>query len=210
TRNGEVDDDAAFIRIRLALVDVDGDLARNAAEIWSVIDEESLRITRSFWKQYSRSPEIVRRIDGAKLEELTDRVIGEMRPRYEAIDSPRWVAFARDNVVSAVRAGISVSTHNAALWGQFAAAHEVLSERLEEDPERLARLSRALTQVALLQSDVFLAQYGLLRQQDLNERRSAVSEAFNSEVLKTVQGTTEDSRTLRAKAAQASRAARGM
>jgi methyl-accepting chemotaxis protein len=206
----DLTNDAIFIKTRMELFDADGTLAERAREVWSVIGSEADRLARSFWDHYNRSPEITRKISGAKLEELVQRVVPYMAPRYEAIDNPNWIAFARENVTAAVGANISVSTLNGALWGQFGESHKILQEKLGDEPDRLARLGTALTQIGLLQSDVFLAQFELLRQRQDGERRSARSEAFNEEVLKAVDGTATDSRRLRGKASEASNAARGM
>ena len=203
-------DDRAFIDERLALFDSDGELIKRAVEIWSVIADEAHRIARSFWVHYNRSPELTRKLSDRKIDELAERIAPDMKPRIAEIANPAWVGIARDNVTAAVGADLTVSTLNAALWGQFFECHDILREKLKDDPERLARLAKALTQLALFQADVYLAQYDLLRKREENARRAARSEEFNSEVVKAVDGTATDSRRLRAKASEASNAARGM
>jgi methyl-accepting chemotaxis protein len=203
-------DDVAFMRSRMAMFDPEGSLAGQGAELWSIIGDQAERIARAFWAQYNSSPEVTRKISEAKIDELVQRAVPHTRSRYEGIGEPQWVSSARDNVTAAVAANISVSTLNAALCGQFSESHAILCEKLRDDPDRLARLGMVLTKLALIQSDVFLAQYDLLRQQEENIRRDARSQAFNEEVLKTVNGTASDSRRLRAKAAEVSSAARGM
>jgi methyl-accepting chemotaxis protein len=202
--------DSTFIRERLALLDAENSLAKDAAEVWSVIGDEAYRLAHAFWVHYNASPELARKLSDDKIAEMAKRIAPDMKPRIAEVTDAKWVSIARDNVTAAVSANLSVSTLNAALWGQFSESHDILREKLPNEPERLARLSRALTQIALLQADVYLAQYDLLRKREEGERRTARSAEFNDEVFKAVDGTAADSRRLRAKAAEASTAARGM
>jgi methyl-accepting chemotaxis protein len=203
-------DDGSFIRERLALFDSDGNLAELAAEVWSVLEDETARIAHSFWVHYNSSPELPRKLSDKKIDEMAQRIAPDMKKRIGEITNPYWVSVARDNVTAAVSANLSVSTLNAGLWGQFSACHDVLREKLKSEPDRLARLSKVLTQLSLIQADVYLAQYDLLQKREEIQRRSERSQEFNAEVLKAVDGTAADSRKLRGKAAEASSAARGM
>jgi methyl-accepting chemotaxis protein len=203
-------DDAALVRSRVQLFDLNGDLAGKAADLWSVLEKHADRLARAFWKHYNASPEITRKISDEKLASLARRIVPEMGQRIGELTDPKWIGNARDNVTSAVAAGISVSTLNAAIWGQLGEAHLVLREELKDDAERFARLSKVLTQIALFQSDIYLAQYDLLRKRQEDQQRIVRSAEFTGEVLKTVDGTAADSRNLRKKAAEASSAARGM
>jgi methyl-accepting chemotaxis protein len=88
--------------------------------------------------------------------------------------------------------------------------HDILIRVLGSDPERLARLGKALTQATLLEVDVFAAHHDALRTRDERQRRSARGVEFNNEMMVVVDRTAADSRSLRAQAADASVAVRGM
>jgi len=205
-------DDAAFLRARLALFDRDGSLPRDAAEIWSLVEDQADLLAQSIWNQYQRSGVGVDlgRIDQPAMTEVDERYIPDLKQRYNRLEDPSWIEADRRNVETAAAADVSISSFASGLWGQFAAMHEILNERLREDPKRLAHLAKALTQIALFQIDIYAALFDERRVHEEHVRRSALSHDFNEEMVRTVDGTASDSRALRAQAAEASQAARGM
>ena len=202
----ETTDDATLLRDRIELFDTEGNLERDAAEIVALISDRIVEIARAFWTHYNRSSEVSRKIDEEKLDLLTRRIIPSMKIRM----TPAWVAEVREQVARASAANVSLSTFTASSWGVAAATHDVLRDKLKDDPERLIRLSKSVTQLALVEADVLALLFGALHKQREVEHRSERSNAFNSEMLVTVESTAADSRRLRAQAADASSAARGM
>src|SRR4028119_2349045 len=55
---------------RLDMFDPSGTLPERAAEIWELVAPQREAIARAYWERYSRSPEVKRTIDTAKMEEL--------------------------------------------------------------------------------------------------------------------------------------------
>src|ERR1044072_4741121 len=194
-------DDATLLEQRLALFDPEHTLKQDSAEIWTLIEGHAFQIARAYWLQYGHSPDLDRPIAGSKLDEMADRLLPCMKLRYTAVDDPQWVQIAREHVQIAAGANVTISAFHAGLWGQYGAVQDALRASLKEEPERFARLSKAVTQMALIQCDIFSVQYDALRKQEETAARSAKSLAFNDEMLGAVDLTAADSRKLRARAA---------
>ena len=108
------------------------------------------------------------------------------------------------------RPNISLTTLYSGITACGQACQDALARALTGDPEKLARLSRAVIALTALEIDVFSAHYDVLRTQGERERRSAQGAEFNKEIVSVVEHTASGSRKVRAQAADASQAARGM
>ena len=203
-------DAKAFIDTRLGLFDPDGVLASEAKELWPLLEDRAQELSRIYWTYYSRAPEVSRKLDDAKLDQLANRFMGTLKARFVAVTSSEWVREAREGAAAAAAANVPISALNAGVWGQTALIIDILSEKLADDPKRLARAVKTAAQVGQLVADVFGTLFDLLRKQEESERRSARSIEFNQEVFASVDTTAADSRRLRSQAAEASNAARGM
>ena len=202
----ETTDDATLLRDQIASFDTDGNLVRDAAEISALISDRVVEIGRAFWIQYNRSSEVSRKISDDKLDSLAERIASGIKVRM----TPGWIGQVRQQVARASAANVSLSTFTVGSWGIAAATHDILRDKLKDDPERLIRLSKSVTQIAFLETDIIGSLFEALRKQREIEHRSERSNAFNSEMVGAVEGTAADSRRLRAQAADASAAARGM
>ncbi|HTU10230.1 MAG TPA: methyl-accepting chemotaxis protein [Allosphingosinicella sp.] len=195
---------------RISLFGQDEDLVAAAREIWAIVAPEADSVSRQFWVQYSRAGETGREISGRKLDELTRRVAPYIQAKYSRLDDPEWVATAGQYVATAAAAGVSLTTLFSGISAGAQQAHDILIRALVEDQEKLVRLGRALTRVTVLEVDVFAAHYDLLRRHAEHERRSAQGADFNKEIMSVVDHTAAGSRKVKAQAADASAAARGM
>ncbi len=195
---------------RIELFAADGDLVADAREIWSLIGPESDKIARMFWVQYARSSEVTQEIKGDKLDELTRRIVPYIEAKYSNLADPAWVETAGAYVAAAAAADVSLTTLFAGISAGAQVAHDILIHGLADAPDRLARLGKALTQATILEVDVFSAHYDALRRRGERERRSAQGADFNKEIMSVVEHTASGSRKVRAQAADASAAARGM
>ncbi|HEY1145709.1 MAG TPA: methyl-accepting chemotaxis protein [Allosphingosinicella sp.] len=206
----ETDANDVHIEDRFDLFDQDGSLADHGREIWSLIEDEVESVAHSFWTQYARSPELQRSIGPEKIAHLAKRIVPYLKLKFNDARSPAWVDMARDYVLTATASQLSLKTLFAGLLGASTQTHALLAKKLPNDPERLARLSRSLIQGTMLEVEVFAAQFDTFRTREERERRSARGAQFNNEMLGVVERTVTDSRNLRAQAADASSAARGM
>lgn len=206
----ETDANDVAIEDRFGLFDEDGLLADHGREIWSLIEDEAESIAYAFWTQYARSPELQRTIGPEKIAHLARRILPYLKLKFNDARSPAWVDMARDYVLTATASQLSLKTLFAGLLGASTETHALLARKLAGDPERLARLSRSLIQGTMLEVEVFAAQFDAFRTREERERRSARGAQFNNEMLSVVERTATDSRNLRAQAADASAAARGM
>ncbi len=207
---GRADGSEVSIKERFELFDSDGTLAADSREIWSLIEPEAESIGKAFWIRYSQSPDIARPITGAKLDELSQMVVGFTRLKYTDRAGQAWVDMVREYVTRAAAAEVSRMTIFAGIAAATVQAQDVLRRALADEPERLARLNRALIQCTVLETEIYGAQFDALRLQQERERRSARGAEFNRDMLTGVERTASESRKLREQAANASSSVRGM
>jgi methyl-accepting chemotaxis protein len=207
---GRTEGDEVSIRGHFELFDTDGTLADDGREVWSLISNDAESIARAFWTRYAQSPEIGRAIAGAKLDTLSAQVTEFIRVKYTDLAGQAWVDTVRDNVARAAGAGVSLTTIFAGIAAASVEAQNILRRALVDDPERLVRLNRALVQGAVLETDVYCAQYNALRTREERERRQVRASEFNREMVRGVEHTASESRRLREQAAHASASVRGM
>ncbi len=206
---GERQDEVDLAR-RIRMFDGDGRLEASCREIWALIAPEKRAIARAYWLRYALSDEVVRAIPAEKIEELTDRIVPHIEAKHGALSDPKWFDMTRGYVESATRANISLTTLFSGITACGQAVQEALERALPKDPAKLARLSHAVIALTALEIDVFAAHYDVLRTRGERERRSAQGSEFNKEIVSVVEHTASGSRKVRAQAADASQAARGM
>ena len=195
---------------RIRMFDTDGRLEESCREIWALIEPEKAAIARAYWERYAQSDEITRPITPDKLDELTARIVPHIEAKHGALADPEWVDMTRGYVEAATRANISLTTLYSGITACGQAVQDSLVRALPDDPERLARLNRAVMALTALEIDVFSAHYDVLRTAGERERRIAQGTEFNQEIVSVVEHTATGSRKVRAQAADASAAARGM
>jgi methyl-accepting chemotaxis protein len=202
--------DESDLKRRIRMFDSDGALEESCREIWALIEPEKRAIARAYWERYAQSDEIVRPISAEKIEELADRIVPHIEAKHGALTDPAWVEMTRFYFESATKANISLTTLFSGSTACGQAVQDALNRAVPADPERLARLSRAVLALTALEIDVFSAHYDLLRDQGERDRRAAQGAEFNKEIVSVVEHTASGSRKVRAQAADASAAARGM
>jgi methyl-accepting chemotaxis protein len=198
------------LRRRIAMFDTDGHLEESCREIWALVEPEKRTIARAYWERYAQSDEVTRAISDEKIEELTDRIVPHIVAKHGALGDPAWVHMTAGYVEAATRADISLTTLYSGITACGQAVQDALKRAIPGDPEKLARLGRAVIALTALEIDVFSAHYDVLRTEAERERRSAQGAEFNKEIVQVVEHTASGSRKVRAQAADASAAARGM
>jgi methyl-accepting chemotaxis protein len=195
---------------RIELFAQDGDLIADCREIWSLIEPERDQVARQFWIQYGRSSEVGKEIGAEKLDELTRRITPYIETKYSNLADPAWVETAGRYVAAAASADVSLTTLFAGISAGAQVIYDILIREIAGEPQRLARLGKALAQATILEIDVFSAHYDALRKRAERERRAAQGADFNKEIMSVVEHTASGSRKVRGQAADASAAARGM
>jgi len=195
---------------RIDLFDPGGELAAQYREIGSLLEPDVDSISRAFWVHLSRSSTAA--IEGANvnIDELTRRIVPYITMRFENIRNQKWADWVGTYVAAATAAGVSPTSLLAAISAAAGEGHRLLSIALAGDAARLGRLGPCITQVAMLEADVFASHYDLLRSRAERETRATRGAQFNKEIVSVVERTASDSQLLRAQAADASAAARGM
>jgi len=202
--------DVIDLERRIRMFDTDGRLEASCREIWVLIEPAKREIARAYWQRYAQSDEVTRPIPPEKIEELTDRIVPHIEAKHGALSDPLWFNMTRGYVESATKANISLTTLYSGITACGQAVQEALNRALPRDPAKLARLSHAVIALTALEIDVFSAHYDVLRTRGERERRSAQGSEFNKEIVSVVDHTASGSRKVRAQAADASAAARGM
>jgi methyl-accepting chemotaxis protein len=202
--------DESDLQRRIRMFDTNGDLEASCREIWTLIEPDKAAIARAYWERYAQSDEIARPLTPEKIDELTQRIVPHIEAKHGALADPLWVEMTRGYVEAATRANISLTTLYSGITACGQAVLDTISRAVVAEPERLARLSRAVIALTALEIDVFSAHYDTLRTQAERERRAAQGTEFNQEIVSVVEHTASGSRKVRAQAADASAAARGM
>jgi len=202
--------DESDLQRRIRMFDTDGTLEESCREIWTLIEPHKEAIARAYWLRYAQSDEVTRPITPEKIDELTERIVPHIEAKHGALADPKWVEMTRGYVEAATRAEISLTTLFSGITACGQAVLDAVSRAVPAEPERLARLSRAVIALTALEIDVFSAHYDTLRTQAERERRAAQGTEFNQEIVSVVEHSAAGSRKVRAQAADASAAARGM
>jgi len=195
---------------RIGMFDTDGRLEESCREIWTIIEPDKRAIARAYWERYAQSDEIARPIPPEKIDELTERIVPHIEAKHGALADPQWVEMTRGYVEAATRANISLTTLYSGISACGQAVLDAVVRACAGEPERLARLARAVIALTALEIDVFSWHYDVLRTAAERERRAAKGDDFNQEIMSVVEMTASGSRKVRGQAADASAAARGM
>ena len=195
---------------RIDLFDAGNSLEADCREIWSLIEPEKEQVARQFWIEYARSPQLPFPLDESKIDELTQRIIPYVEAKYGDLRGPQWVELAGQYVAAAAAAGIPLTTLYAGIASASAAGQEIVGRKIASDFERQIRLAKAFTRATLLEVDVYAAHFDRLCAIAERQRRGAQGSEFNNEIMSVVEHTASGSRKVRAQAAEASAAARGM
>jgi methyl-accepting chemotaxis protein len=195
---------------RIGGFDIDGRLAADCAEIWSLLEPDVDELAIAFWRNYFRAADVPAELDESRLGPLVEKITPYIRAKFSDIGSQAWADGARGYVAGASAAGVSQTTLTAALAAAASAGYRIVGRKLIDDPERLLRLADACCRSTMLEIDIFGAHFDGLRADAERERRRSRANEFNGEVMSVVDRAAAESRALRGQAADASAAARGM
>ncbi|MDT9597928.1 chemotaxis protein, partial [Sphingosinicella sp. GR2756] len=194
---------------RISLFD-DGRLAENCREIGALLADELTRVAQRYWMQIKSAARGGSGEADKSLQDLVKLTLPYLAAKYGDVRGQRWVDLIGEHVQGAADRNISLTTTISAIGAAVAETHSILGQKLGNDPERLDRLARCLTQMTLLEVDLYAAHFDLLRARTESLERTARGTQFNGEIVNVAERTSADSKKLRAQAADASSAARGM
>ena len=196
------------IETRIGRFDADGNLVEGCREIAALFAEDGQRVARRYWTHFLAAPDANKK--GESLDSLAQSILPYMAAKFADAGGQQWVDMVEGFVREATADNVSLTTLVSSIAAATAEAHKLLAEKLAGEPERLARLAKCLNLATLLEADVFAAQFDVLRAEDERTRRSASAAHFQEEIVSAAERTASDSRMIRAQAAEASAAARGM
>jgi methyl-accepting chemotaxis protein len=198
------------LKARLKLFDPGGTLEADCREIWALIEPEKAQVAREFWVEYARSPDLPFPIDESKIDALAERIIPYLDAKYARLGEPAWVEMAGQYVAAATGAGISLTSLYAGIAAASNKGQEIAGRKIRDDFELQMRLGKSATRATLLEVDIYGAHFDRLRADAEHVRRRSQGSEFNKEIMSVVERTASGSRKVRAQAADASQAARGM
>ncbi len=194
---------------RIDTFDRDCTLEADCREIWALIEPDKARIARMFWLEYARSPNLPTPLDEAKIDALAQRIIPYVEAKFGDIRNRAWAEMAGQYVEAAWSANVPLTILYAGIAAAANLGQEIIAARVS-DPSRLVRLTQASTRATLLEVDIYGAHFDRLRSTAQRERRGQEGAEFNRQIMSVVDRTSGGSRRVRAQAADASAAARGM
>jgi methyl-accepting chemotaxis protein len=202
--------DQVKVETRIGRFDTDGTLAADCREIAALFAEDAVRVATRFWAHFRSAADAAKSLQSEEMDSLVQKILPYMAAKYMDPAGQKWADMVGSFVHEARAEKVSLTTLVSSIAAAAAEGHRILEEKLGSEPERLARLARCLTQSTLLEADVFAAHFDLLRAEAERSRRAASAIHFQEEIVSAAERTASDSRMIRAQAAEASAAARGM
>ena len=176
----------------LRLYEGDAPLPERAAELWRYIAPAEMDLARDFWRRYRQSEEVSEPISDDKVEELAKRILPYLRDKFERIASPHWVETARSYVEKSLAANVSLSTLLAGIAAETETAFAALRATVTDGPE-LIRLCRTLSDVEMMEIDVFVHHAMEITRAQVDARQASQADSFNQKVMGVVQRCTAES-----------------
>jgi methyl-accepting chemotaxis protein len=190
---------------RLELFGIDARLAENCREIWAAVAPDKDDLFAAVGESLgSDSP------DEAARRQLDSLLRTAIARKYENIADQAWVDAIEDCIAQAIAMDVPRLTMFCALAVEARWVHDALAKAFAGEDQRFVELSRALIVATQAQTEICAAHYGAVRRREDGERRSRQGAAFNDEIMTIVERTAGGSQRVRAQAADASQAARGM
>jgi methyl-accepting chemotaxis protein len=196
------------IETRIGRFDTEGRLAEDCREIASLFADQAVRVATSFWTHFLAAPDVAKPAE--EMQSLVLKILPYLAAKYSDVAGQKWADMVEGFVREATAEKVSLTTLLSSIAAAASEGHKILSEKLVAEPERLARLAQCLTQSTLLEADVFAAHFDLVRAEAERGRRTSSAGHFQEEIVSAAERTASDSRMIRAQAAEASAAARGM
>ena len=195
---------------RLADFDREGTLARDAAELWTVLNGHEGEIARAFWTHYIVSPGLTQRPQTASLEEAVALGTDYIREKYCFPTGETWVKLARALALSSHRRGTPLTT----VLGALAAAHRrtlsILLGATASDPDRQARLADVVMRTAILEAEVIVSLFGEFGARDATAERAREATLFQERIGAEIEAASGEGGALRELASGTACSARGM
>src|SRR4051794_35574556 len=198
------------VETKIGRFDVDGQLAADCREMAGLFADQAVRVAKSFWTHFLAAPDVAKKADSDEMDSLVKKILPYLAAKYSDVAGQTWADMAEGFVREATMEQVSLTTLLSAVAAAASEGHKILAEKVPDDIERLARLAKCLTQATLLEADVFAAHFDAVRADGERGRRATSATHFQEEIVSAAERTASDSRMIRAQAAEASAAARGM
>ena len=195
---------------RLAEFDRDGTLVPDMRELWEILKDHVVDISRAFWEHYCQSPAMRGQLSAAEMQGVVEGSSFYLASMISDPTGPAWVELARQNVLATYCAG----TPLAAILGANTACQRkinaILFAELRGDPDRYARLIGTMMRMATLESEVMMSAISRYTEEQNATMRQGQARAFQQHIARTVEAAFAESQTVRADTMEAASRTRSM
>jgi methyl-accepting chemotaxis protein len=132
------------------------------------------------------------------------------REKFANITGQRWADMALHNTAWSEKSGVPLYATMAAFAAAYDLAIRVVYRDCKDDKDKLGRLGRAIRQVAMIEAEIMAAFVSEYRTREAAAARSQQADTFQDRIASEVSSAVSLGDSLRAQAADASTAARGM
>ena len=196
--------------VRYRLFDPDGTLAEHSREIWNLLGSRRTEGGQAYLDTFFAAADMATLPEGAAKAATIDAIMASAEARWTQLQDVSWVERARGNLMSAGRGKVPLGALTAALAAAGRRLMLILTEELNGDYARLARLMPAAATSMMLEMDVYVWQRGLLQEETERDVRAADASEFSNRISNVVATAASESEGLRAQTLATSASARGM
>lgn len=183
---------------RLREFDRDGTLVPDMNEIWGILKDHVVDISRAFWDHYCQSPATRGKLPAGDMQAVVE---GSSFYLASLISNPtgmEWVELARQNVLATYCGGIPLATVLGANTACQRKINAILFDRLKDDPNRYARLIGTMMRMATLEAEVMMSAITQFTTEQAAATRQHQASAFQQQIAVTVGAAFAESQTMRA------------
>jgi methyl-accepting chemotaxis protein len=198
------------IEDRLKEFDRDGNLAKNAEEIWNILKNDAQEIGTSFWDFWrNQSPDGTIWADQSyeEMTKITGKFV-EMKTRN--VNDQAWVNAIMHSAQKARLAKISLTSLIAGSSHSNRTALRILFQRVGQSDPNLPRYIETLWTLQSIEQEVLCAHYAACAYKELDIERVEYSNEFNTQIGSVAEETAHHSVSLRQQAMHTSQMANGM
>ena len=205
--NRMLDDDFAT---RLRRFDPDGSLPAQSREIWEVLGARKIEVVTAYFESFVAVTGTAQIMTSEARSSALQSFMRMAEARWTRLEDSAWVQAVHDNVAASETAEASLHGLIVALAAAGRTLTDILGQTLAGDPGRLTRLVRATGSNILFETDVYVSQVILARDEAAKSARAAGATEFGDRISGVVSSATSESESLRAQTLATSASARGM
>ncbi len=201
---------AISVQERLREFDREGTLTADLRDAFAILEPRNEDLSRCFWDAMNRSSFVQPKVFGEGLDKRVQASMAFTREKFTNLSGQAWADMARANAIWADKAGVPLYALLAAFTAAYQQAVSIVYEKCSADVPNFARFGKAIRTVAMIEAEIMAAIISDQRTRDATANRSQEADRFQDRIASEVSAAVQVGEGLRAQAADASSAARGM